>query len=156
MTLEFDELNVLTTNREYILSTLQLEGIDIEFSEKASEKTQEECKPGTPFIVFRVDPSINLTFVNDQPHTGKSLHKYNRSMKRKKFYDVSTVCIHLYLYPLQFYRTFHNHMPDNGKRHLQKDCPPLVSNGEKCQRRKKSQIIEVCGFQSRAAENAIL
>merc|ERR1712228_212402 len=46
------------------------EGIDIEFSEKASEKTQEECKPGTPFIVFRVDPSINLTFVNDQPHTG--------------------------------------------------------------------------------------
>jgi len=71
LTLEFDELNVLMTNREYILSTLQLEGIDIEFSEKASEKTQEECKPGTPFIVFRVDPSINLTFVNDQPHTGK-------------------------------------------------------------------------------------
>ena len=71
LTLEFDELNVLTTNREYILSTLQLEGIDIEFSDKASEKTQEECKPGTPFIVFRVDPSIDLTFVNDQPHTGK-------------------------------------------------------------------------------------
>ena len=71
LTLEFDELNVLTTNREYVLSTLQLEGIDIEFSDKASEKTQEECKPGTPFIVFRVDPSINLTFVNDQPHTGK-------------------------------------------------------------------------------------
>ena len=71
LTLEFDELNVLTTNREYILSTLQLEDIDIEFSDKASEKTQEECKPGTPFIVFRVDPSIDLTFVNDQPHTGK-------------------------------------------------------------------------------------
>ena len=86
MTLEFDELNVLTTNREYILSTLQLEGIDIEFSDKASEKTQEECKPGTPFIVFRVDPSIDLTFVNDQPHTGKYLHKDNRYMKRKKIW----------------------------------------------------------------------
>ena len=71
-------------------------------------------------------------------------------------YGVFTVCIYCYMYPLQFYRSFHNHMPNNGKRHLQKDSPPPISNGKKCQRRKKSQVIEVCGFQSRATENAIL
>jgi len=61
---------VLEDNKDYLISTLQLEGIDVEYSDKASEKTQEECRPGAPFIVFRVDPSIDLTFINDQPHTG--------------------------------------------------------------------------------------
>merc|ERR1712136_68619 len=43
------------------LSTLAMSCID---------KTQKECRPGAPFIVFRVDPSIDLNFINDQPHTG--------------------------------------------------------------------------------------
>jgi hypothetical protein len=70
LTLEFDECSVLVDNNEYLVNTLQLEGIDVQYSEKASEKTQEECRPGAPSICFRVDPSINLTLVNDQPHTG--------------------------------------------------------------------------------------
>ena len=52
------------------MNTLQLEGIDVQYSENACEKTQEECRPGAPFICFRVDPSIDLILVNDQPHTG--------------------------------------------------------------------------------------
>ena len=73
LTLEFDECSVLMDNNEYLINTLQLEGIDVQYSENAIEKTQEECRPGAPFIAFRVDPSIDLTLVNDQPHTGNHI-----------------------------------------------------------------------------------
>ena len=55
---------------DYLVSTLQLEGINLAYSTDASEKTQEECRPGGPFIVFHVYPSINVTLINDQPHKG--------------------------------------------------------------------------------------
>ena len=70
LTLEFDEKQVLEDNAAYLLSTLQLDGIDIKFSNEANEKTQEECRPGEPFIVFRTEPSVALTFLNDQPFSG--------------------------------------------------------------------------------------
>ena len=70
MSLEFDEYAVLSSNLDYIVSTLQLEGVNVAYSENASEKTQEDCRPGAPFIVFRVDPSVDLNLINDQPHTG--------------------------------------------------------------------------------------
>eukprot|EP00095_Tigriopus_kingsejongensis_P005736 maker-scaffold28_size608977-snap-gene-1.13 protein:Tk05736 transcript:maker-scaffold28_size608977-snap-gene-1.13-mRNA-1 annotation:"hypothetical protein BRAFLDRAFT_63907" len=70
LTLEYDEKKVLEDNVDYLMNNLQLEGIDIKFSTEANEKTQEECRPGVPLIQFRREPSVNLTLVNNQPHTG--------------------------------------------------------------------------------------
>ena len=112
LSLEFDEYSVLEDNKDYLVSTLQLEGIDIEYSDKASEKTQEECRPGAPFIVFRVDPSIELTFINDEPHTG-NLNDCIKSTLR--FVDISK------LYQTSIsnngltFRPLHNNMSYHGK-----------------------------------------
>ena len=46
LSLEFDEKKVLEDNLNYLMSTLQMEGIDVKFSSEANEKTQEECRPG--------------------------------------------------------------------------------------------------------------
>lgn len=52
LTLEFDEKTVLEDNMEYLKSNLGLEEIVIKYSTEANEKTQEECRPGVPFIQF--------------------------------------------------------------------------------------------------------
>ena len=70
LTLEFDEKQVQEDNLAYLLNNLQLDGMDVKFSNEANEKTQEECRPGGPFIVFRTEPSVPLTVINNQPHTG--------------------------------------------------------------------------------------
>ena len=44
--------------------------MEVKFSNEANEKTQEECRPGGPFIIFRTEPSVPLTVINNQPHTG--------------------------------------------------------------------------------------
>ena len=46
LTLDFDEAEVLEDNLEYLLSTLQMEGVEIKFASDANEKIQEECRPG--------------------------------------------------------------------------------------------------------------
>ena len=102
---------MLEDNKDYLISTLQLEGIDVEYSDKASEKTQEECRPGAPFIVFRVDPSIELTFINDEPHTG-NLH--NNCIKSR--FAPSQNCInHQYQNNGLIFRPLHNNMSYHGK-----------------------------------------
>ena len=53
LTSEFDEKQVLEDNINYLIGTLQLDGLDVKFSTEANEKTQEECRPSDPFIVFR-------------------------------------------------------------------------------------------------------
>ena len=71
LTLDYDEKSVLTDNMEYLLNNLQLEGMDLKFSEEAdTEKTQEECRPGVPYVTFRRDPSVQMTLTNNQPHSG--------------------------------------------------------------------------------------
>ena len=111
LSLEFDEYSVLEDNKDYLVSTLQLEGIDIEYSDKASEKTQEECRPGAPFIVFRVDPSIELTFINDEPHTG-NLNDCIKSILR----FVSQNCIkHQFQNNRLIFRPLHDNMSYHGK-----------------------------------------
>ena len=96
---------MLQDNKSYLISTLQLEGIDIEYSDKASEKTQEECRPGAPFIVFRVDPSIDLNFINDQPHTGKSNVKVRFLIRANRhspcFYQQVSILHKLFSRPFQ-------------------------------------------------------
>ncbi len=74
LTLEFDEKDVLMNNMDYILSSLQLEGVDVKFSTEAGEKTQEECRPGAPFVLYRHGlstlPNVKVNFINNQPHSG--------------------------------------------------------------------------------------
>ena len=110
LSLEFDECTVLEDNKEYLISTLQLEGIDFDYSENANEKIQEECRPGAPFIVFRVDPSIDLTFINDQPSTGNCI--FLRLTSIKKVYNI--ICLKVVFHVDKclniFYRTFYDDM----------------------------------------------
>ncbi len=71
LTLDFDEKAVLEENGGYIANSLGLEGIDVLFSSEAgNEKTQEECRPGAPFVQFRKEPSVDIQMINNQPHTG--------------------------------------------------------------------------------------
>ncbi len=70
LTLEFDEKKVLEDNVTYLLSTLGLDGLEVQFSSEANEKTQEECRPGVPFINFRTEPSVTIQMINNQPHSG--------------------------------------------------------------------------------------
>lgn len=63
----FDEVEVLNENLSYIISTLDLEGLSIESSDKAEEKIQNETCPGDPYIVFRTEPSVPLVVINQQP-----------------------------------------------------------------------------------------
>jgi leucyl-tRNA synthetase len=62
----FDEMQTLEENTSYLISTLDLEGLDIQYSDKAEERIQEECCPGGPYIVFRREESIPLLIINEQ------------------------------------------------------------------------------------------
>ena len=43
---DFDEAKVLSDNIDYIVNTLGLEDVEIKFSDEATEKIQEDCRPG--------------------------------------------------------------------------------------------------------------
>lgn len=68
----FDEAAVLAQNLDYICSTLELDNIDIRWSDEADvdEKVREECRPGTPFITYRNEPGVAVRFVNTDPCNG--------------------------------------------------------------------------------------
>jgi len=70
LSLEFDEKKVLEDNLNYLLNTLEMEGVDVKFSSEASEKIQEDCRPGVPFVIFRSEPSVTLNMINNQPFSG--------------------------------------------------------------------------------------
>ncbi|XP_046919775.2 leucyl-tRNA synthetase [Dermatophagoides farinae] len=63
----FDELAVLQQNYDYLVSTLDLCGIDLRYADEADSRIQEECCPQEPFISFRTEPSVPLTCINNQP-----------------------------------------------------------------------------------------
>ncbi|RLU26189.1 hypothetical protein DMN91_002355 [Ooceraea biroi] len=66
LTLDFNEADVLEKNKEYLKTTLDLENIIVKYTDEAPEKTQEECRPGTPYINFSVIPIMPVCFVNPQ------------------------------------------------------------------------------------------
>lgn len=71
LTTEFDEYEVINTNLKYLTNTLDLEGVDVKFSEEAEDdKVKDECCPGKPFITFRTEPSVTVRLVNPQPYSG--------------------------------------------------------------------------------------
>ncbi|XP_018899955.2 leucine--tRNA ligase, cytoplasmic isoform X1 [Bemisia tabaci] len=55
LTLDFDELNVLLLNQVYLRNTLDLESLEIKYSdvEDAPEAVREDCCPGHPYIAFQ-------------------------------------------------------------------------------------------------------
>uniref|UniRef100_T1JCF2 leucine--tRNA ligase n=1 Tax=Strigamia maritima TaxID=126957 RepID=T1JCF2_STRMM len=69
---DFDERTVLLRNLTYLLSTLELEHINIRFSSdtEADEKIKEECCPGLPFIVYSIEKYVPLTLINPHPCNG--------------------------------------------------------------------------------------
>jgi len=68
--LPWDERVVLQENIEILVEMIGMEGIALAWSEEGDDKMREECRPGTPFVTFRTEPSVKLEMVNNQPHTG--------------------------------------------------------------------------------------
>ncbi|XP_034937128.1 leucine--tRNA ligase, cytoplasmic [Chelonus insularis] len=70
LTLDFDEVNVLTGSKDYLKSTLDLDEIEIKYTDEASEKTKEECCPGSPYMNFSSTPGVFIRAINPQKCSG--------------------------------------------------------------------------------------
>lgn len=57
LTMDYDEMHVLSENLTYLTSTLDLEGLTLKLSSdpSADDKIQEQCCPGKPFIQYRTE-----------------------------------------------------------------------------------------------------
>jgi leucyl-tRNA synthetase len=65
-----DETAILKENLPYLISTLELQDIQVRPSTEGSEKLQEDCAPGKPFIIFEETRSALVTAVNPQVYSG--------------------------------------------------------------------------------------
>ncbi|KAJ9600790.1 hypothetical protein L9F63_001070, partial [Diploptera punctata] len=76
LTLEFDEMDVLAKNIIYLENTLDVESIQLKYSDspEANEKIREECCPGNPYVIFSTQPSVPLLVVNTQHQSGHFTH----------------------------------------------------------------------------------
>lgn len=70
--LPFDEAAILVDNKQYLLSTLDLESIEVKYtdSEDTPEKTREDCAPGQPHISFSVEAGVTVNLINPTPQSG--------------------------------------------------------------------------------------
>nr|XP_021520665.1 leucine--tRNA ligase, cytoplasmic [Aotus nancymaae] len=68
--LEFDEKAVLMENIVYLTNSLELEHIEVKFASEAEDKVREDCCPGKPLNVFRIEPGVSVSLVNPQPSNG--------------------------------------------------------------------------------------
>ncbi|KAL0126848.1 hypothetical protein PUN28_005306 [Cardiocondyla obscurior] len=66
LTLDFNELDVLENNKEYLQKTLGLNNITIKYTDEAPEKTKEECCPGTPYMTFSTELTTPIYIINPQ------------------------------------------------------------------------------------------
>ncbi|PZC79873.1 hypothetical protein B5X24_HaOG215741 [Helicoverpa armigera] len=64
--LPFDEAAILLENKPYLLNTLDLDSIEVKFTDdpEAPEKTREDCAPGQPHVSFSVASGVDTTFIN--------------------------------------------------------------------------------------------
>ncbi|XP_018883476.3 leucine--tRNA ligase, cytoplasmic isoform X1 [Gorilla gorilla gorilla] len=68
--LEFDEKAVLMENIVYLTNSLELEHIEVKFASEVEDKIREDCCPGKPLNVFRIEPGVSVSLVNPQPSNG--------------------------------------------------------------------------------------
>ncbi|XP_059482469.1 leucine--tRNA ligase, cytoplasmic isoform X2 [Neocloeon triangulifer] len=70
LTLDFSEIEVISTHQVYLANTLDLEGIEVHYTDNAPDKIKEDCCPGQPFITFSVDPYVSVEAINPVPQNG--------------------------------------------------------------------------------------
>ena len=70
LSLDFNEFSVLEINKKYLENTLDLENIEIKYTDEAPEKTREECCPGCPYMNFFSKPGISVRVINPQKCSG--------------------------------------------------------------------------------------
>lgn len=70
LTLDFSESDVVMRNQIYLANTLELESLEIQYTDSAPEKIREDCCPGQPFITFRTEPSVSVDAINPEPQNG--------------------------------------------------------------------------------------
>ncbi|XP_068628221.1 leucine--tRNA ligase, cytoplasmic [Battus philenor] len=70
--LPFDEAAVLIENKQYLLNTLDLDTIEVNYTDspQAPEKTREDCAPGAPHVTFSAEPGVDVSFINPTPLNG--------------------------------------------------------------------------------------
>ncbi|XP_021101945.1 leucine--tRNA ligase, cytoplasmic-like [Heterocephalus glaber] len=56
--LEFDEQAMLMENIVDLTNSLELEHIEVKFASEAEDKVREDCCPGKPLDVFRMEPGV--------------------------------------------------------------------------------------------------
>ncbi|KOB74537.1 Leucyl-tRNA synthetase [Operophtera brumata] len=68
----FDEASVLNNNKQYLLNTLDLDSIEVKYTDEpeAPEKSREECAPGQPHVTFSAQPGVAVSVVNPAARSG--------------------------------------------------------------------------------------
>jgi leucyl-tRNA synthetase len=128
VTLGFDEAEVLSKNLEYLRVTLDLESLDIKFTDDstASEKIQESTRPGAPFITFSTKPFIRAVFENPVPRSGLFTNNINisdgdttKTIKEKLGKCIGVKGENFLKFPLEFLF----HIPSNSRNITLEDSP---------------------------------
>nr|CAB3263393.1 leucine--tRNA ligase, cytoplasmic [Phallusia mammillata] len=70
LTSPFDERSVLADHATYLADTLELDGVEVKFSNEGNTKVQEDCAPGHPLCEFVRKPGVNITVINQQACSG--------------------------------------------------------------------------------------
>ncbi|XP_032668298.1 leucine--tRNA ligase, cytoplasmic isoform X2 [Odontomachus brunneus] len=70
LTLDFNEFDVLESNKDYLKNTLDLHEIIIKYTDEAPEKTKEECCPGAPYMSFSKKTAVPVHIINPQSNCG--------------------------------------------------------------------------------------
>lgn len=70
-TLDFDERCILEQNLPYLKDNLELEGLEIKWTDQSdNDRIKEEVVPGEPFLTLFSAPHVTITVINRQPHLG--------------------------------------------------------------------------------------
>lgn len=154
LTMDFDEAEVINIYHQYLVATLDLEGLDVAFSDDADGKIKDDCCPGKPYITYRVEPSVSVQCINPQAYSGlfevslpifegdTKTKVLNRLMKtdRSKMKDIQQIKLLMYTDVDKNSRMIPDYndiekglvaVPENSVFNLQDNTVTLQSNGMK-------------------------